>query len=148
MASRPIDDLLRDVLTCVRLRRPIAAFGFDGEPGAGEPWATYVQPGVDAWETCGHQYYFGFEERERIVAAGGGHRVLVRTGGSDLEIMALLRHELRPTPSSTNTTRTSTSSPAFLRRACSRCMAIRLRSARFMQLSPQSEMPMRPQGTS
>ncbi len=95
MASRPIDDLLRDVLTCVRLRRPIAAFGFDGEPGAGEPWATYVQPGVDAWETCGHQYYFGFEERERIVAAGGGHRVLVRTGGSDLEIMALLRHELR-----------------------------------------------------
>jgi hypothetical protein len=73
----------------------VTAFGFDGEPGPGEPWATYVQPGVDAWEKCGSQYPFSFDELELVAAAAVDHRILIRTGGSDLEVMALLRHELR-----------------------------------------------------
>jgi hypothetical protein len=67
---------------------------FPGRPDLGMPWGSSVEPGCDAWATCGHQYRFTAVQQQEGAVARDVHQVLVHTGAPAPVILALMRHEL------------------------------------------------------
>jgi hypothetical protein len=99
----------------------IGLMAFPGELSAANSLGDSVEPGCDAWEKLGNNYFFTPELQEQAIREQGIHQVLVHAELPDVVLLALMRHELehvRQHVQSLWITRTSTS----LNRAFERCL--------------------------
>ncbi len=96
MAISVVDSLWQSALCDAHLSGGVTVrlLTFEGAARPGEPWGSYVQPGVSSFGTLGGRFPFFADHIDQARIDQPFHQILLRTGAPPHVLLGVMRHEL------------------------------------------------------